>query len=329
MLKTINTPSKDQVKTSARSSATKDLPRTIFHEDWWLRITSDDSYRESIVTLGGHIVGRLPYRLSKAFGGFTIVDMPRLVHALGPLVAPQFTRDNFPRSLKEFSILSDLISQLPKASHISFRLHSGITNTLAFEAAGFSCSPSFTVEIPPLPAEMQWMQLRDKTRNIVRRASECLEVTSITDVELFVDFYEQNLQRKGRKNEYERHICTQLIHECLKRRVGTIWAARDASGALQAAIFTVWDAATEYYFMATRTLTSVNGANSLLIWEAIKHASANQLTFDMDGLHVVSGGVPNLILLTGFGGKLQPRYQVQKSSCLLSVGRFLRGLRKD
>lgn len=271
----------------------------------------------------------MPYRVRKTVAGFTIVDMPLLVHALGPIVAPQFAGANFPKSLKEFSILSDLIAQLPKASHTSFRLHRGSTNTLAFEAAGFSTNCSFTIEIPPAIAPLLWSQMRDKTRNVVRRAQECLTVSVVTEVDLFLDFYEHNLQSRDRKNVYQHDICSRLLKECIKRNTGRIIAAKDRYGQMQAAVFTAWDVETEYYFMATRCPQSMNGANSLLIWEALQHASSQGLTFDMDGLHVVGGNVPNLLLLTGFGGHIKPRFQVHKSSPTLHVAKCLRELWKD
>lgn len=305
------------------------LVPTIFHEPFWLDITSGGQYREAKVSSGGLVVGKMPYRISKAATGLAVVGMPNLVHTLGPIIAPQFSGDNFPKSLKEFAIISDLIAQLPKASYTSFRLHSGVTNTLAFEAAGFASNPSFTVEISPAIPRVLWSQMRDKTRNVIRRAQECLTVSDVADVKLFLDFYEQNLRTKGRKNEYDRPTCSRLLTECLRRRTGRILVARERSGALQAAVFTVWDARSEYYFMATRSPQSMNGANSLLIWEALQHASSHGLTFDMDGFHVVRGTVPNLLLLTGFGGQVKTRFQVYKASPILHIAKCLRELWKN
>ena len=329
MLKTITHPGTIIAKFPIVTTVPAQLRQSIFHEPWWLDITSGGSYREAVVSSGGHIVGRLPYRIWKTKSGFTVLDMPRLVHALGPAIAPQFAGKNFPRSLKEFSIISDLIAQLPKASHISFRLHSGITNTLAFEAAGFTSSPNFTVEIEPAPIQILWSQMRDKTRNVVRRAQECLKITTVTDVDLFLDFYELNLKQKGHRNEYLRPVCSCLLTETLQRGAGRIIAASDTSGVMQCAVFTVWDSRAEYYFMATRSRKAMNGANCLLIWEALQHASSQNLIFDMDGIHVVRGSVPNLLLLTGFGGCIKPRYQVQRSCNSLLVARCLRELWRE
>lgn len=264
---------------------------------------------------GGLVVGRLPYRKVKLYNSINVLDMPLLAHVLGPVVAPQFAGSSFPRALKEFSIVGELIAQLPRASRVSFRLHGETSNTLAFEAAGFTTTSSFTVEVAPASSDTVWKQMRDKTRNVIRRAGECLHVCEIDDVDRFLEFYERNLHSKGRTNDYNRRISFRLITECLHRNAGRILVALDRDGNIQAGVFTVWDKSREYYFMATRRLDALNGATTLLIWEALQHASSNSLLFDMDGIHVVRKRVPNLLLLTGFGGPSFHVFRCKIISC--------------
>jgi hypothetical protein len=68
-------------------------------------------------------------------------------------------------------------------------------------------------------------------------------------------------------------------------------------------------------------LDSGNGAISLLIWTAIQHAAALGLTFNTDGLNSKN----NLLLLTGFGGVLKPRYFVSKTTEMYQTAQFLKG----
>lgn len=300
------------------------LAPTVFHQPWWLQIASAGAYREITVSRGGRLVGRLPYVQSRTRLGLVTLRMPALSHVLGPALAPQYGGDNFPRSLKQMSILEALLAQLPRAAHISFRLHGGLKDTLAFEVAGFTSKACFTVEVPPLPPDVLWRQMRDKTRNVIRRAQEKLVVTdSCTPTEFFA-FYEANLKLRGTRNVYDRVVAHALMTECLARGCGRVLEARDAAGRLQAAVFTVWDECAEYYFMSTRSAEAHNGAINLLIWEGIQHAVARNLIFDMDMLHVVDHAVPNLLLLTGFGGKLAPRYFVQRSSWFVRLGKSLK-----
>ncbi len=252
-----------------------------------------------------------------------------MTHVLGPVLAVDETGRNSPGVIKQISIVEEMVTKLPKASHILFRLHGGVTNTLAFNAAGFSSHVDFTVEILPASREEMWRQMRDKTRNVIRRAQEHLRLDDTIGPDQFIRFYEDNLHEKGLKNHYNRSICLTIVTECLRRGVGRVLAAREPSGKLQAAIFTVWDEQSEYYFMSTRGLGAMNGAINLTIWEAIQHAAAKGLVFDMDGMHVKNNRLPNLLLLTGFGGTIKPRYVVQRSSPVVQMAQRVKELFRE
>ena len=316
MLKLTSTPVMIAVPTT--------LIPTIFHEPWWLDIVADGEIREASVALGGQYVARLPYLRTTRTGGLAVLGMPALSHVLGPALDPRFAHLDLSRSLKQFTLVKDLIGQLPSAAHIAFRLHAGFTNTLAFSAAGFHCGVEHSVEITPDAPDLLWRRMRDKTRNVIRRAEEALVCRELREPGQFLDCYEENLQSKGLSSRYDRRICGPLLAECLRRRTGRILAAIDPAGRIVSAIFTVWDHASEYYFMSTRTPESMNGATSLLIWIAIQHAAAAGLTFDMDGFHVVDGEIPNLLLLTGFGGRIVTRFRVSRSAPFVDLGRSLR-----
>jgi hypothetical protein len=306
---------------SSRRVRPSHLTPTIFHETWWLKIAGQDNYREVVASSDGALIGRLPYFHKTKLRWQTQLVMPMLTHVLGPALAPEVVRNTSARSMKPFSVTSDLIAQLPKASHVEFLLHRGITDTLAFRAAGFSTGVNFTVEIAPASTEVLWRQMRDKTRNVIRRAQECLTVVDLPDPLQFTGFYQENLQQRGLRNYYENEICGQLIAECLRRGVGRLLAAVDPSGALQASIFTIWDHEVEYYYLSSRRLSSMNGATSLLIWNAIQHASMNGLMFDMDGVNDT-----NLLLVTGFGGTISPRYVVWRTTPAFRTAKYVAGL---
>lgn len=293
---------------------------TIFHQPWLLEIASGGTYQEATVSSGGAVVGRLPYILYRKISGHKVLGIPDLTHALGPAITSETTANKSTRSLKQFTITRDLIAQLPRVSHIEFRLHQGITNTLAFEAAGFATFVDYTVEIAPQPSEALWSQMRDKTRNVIRRARERLTVIDLLDPDRFLDFYESNLRERKLRNYYPRHRCAELISESLRRGVGRLLIAADANGNYMSGICTIWDHQQEYYFMSTRTLDSHNGATSLLIWTAVQRAALQGLTFNTNGLHSQS----NFILLSGFGGTIKPRLIVEKSSMTYAMVRDIK-----
>jgi len=310
-----------RVLTSADRLSSPSLPAaTIFHEPWWLVTASDGACEEAVVSLDNIILGRLPYLRLRKSGWQTALVMPAMTHLLGPSLSRDMPDGNSARSLRRFTICADLIKQLPQAGHVWFALHRRETDVLAFEAAGFSTGARFTVEIAPDTREALWRQMRDKTRNVIRRAQENLTAQSIDDPTLFLDFYQENLRRRSLRNRYDRRICANLMSACLARGRGRLLFAIDAAGNPQAAIFTIWDEVTEYYLMSTRSPDSGNGATSLLIWTALQEAASFGRIFDMDGLDSQT----NHLLLTGFGGTLQPRYMVSHTSTSFQIGRSLK-----
>lgn len=292
---------------------------TIFHEPWWLRLASGGDYREVTAELGGQLAGRLPFILQRQFGHFSIIRIPRLTHCLGPALAPSFERPGAVKSFKAIEIYTQLLKQLPKAAHIWFRLHPATANTLAFDRAGFSNTVQWTVEITPAPADELWRQMRDKTRNAIRRAGDVLRVESPNNDGSFLDFYNDCLRDAGRKNAYDEDCLKQLIPEVLRRGRGRVLTALGMDGIPQAAIFTVWDARREYYLMSARRPKAHFGAVNLLLWHALQNAASNERIFDMDGIHVTNGQLPNLLLLSGFGGRFAPRYCVSRTTAVLSL----------
>ncbi len=283
------------------------LTPTIFHEPWWLATSSAGLYRTVELSSGGSVIGSLPYCPSREFGRL-VVGMPMLTHFLGPAV-DEGTGNVTTRLLRRISTTRELIRQLPDASHVWFKLHRGVTDTLAFENAGFKTEVQFTCEIQPAAPDRLWAGLHDTVRRVIRRASEKLTVIEFAEPERYMDFYEANLRDKGLRNYYAAPICIALMTEAVARGAGRLMAVVDPDHRLDAAVFTVWDRSAEYYLMSTRRRGSDNGAVALLIWNAIKHAAQRGIAFDLDGIR----NPADARFLTKFGGVIVPRYVVAKS----------------
>ena len=296
------------------------LAPTVFHEGWWLQAASGGAYREASVSSGGRLIGRLPYVLTTKSTGHRAVTMPDLTPELGPALLVDAAGEIDTHALKRFNTTRDLIAQLPRASHSYFELHRSTVDTMAFDAAGFATTVRYTVEIPAKAEDVLWSQMRDKTRNVIRRAQERLSVVALDDAGQFLDFYDANIQDRRLVNYHRREVCLDVLRQSLAWQAGRILVAVDPSGGHQAAIFTVWDQGSEYYMMTTRSLASVNGAVSLLIWEAIKHAAATGRRFDLMGIR----DSMMLNFFTGFGGAIKPRFIVSRSSAAFGFARSVK-----
>jgi len=210
-------------------------------------------------------------------------------------------------------------------AHFSQKLHRGITDVLAFQAEGYDSSVQFTHEIAPQAEDAVWRGMRDKTRNMVRKAHRHFESGTIDDPDAFIRFYNDNLNARGKISSLRLEVSRAIVAACLERACGRIYVARQADGMIAAAAFCAWDEQSSYYLMSTRTAGSGNSASSLILWDAVKDAMIHGLIFDFDG--VISAGA--ILFYAGFGASIHPRYIVSKSDKVLRVVNTLRTLTGD
>lgn len=175
---------------------------------------------------------------------------------------------------------------------------------IAFQQEAFKTYVQFTHEIPLQAAEHSWQQMRDKTRNVIRRAEHQFRVTELYDAVEFVRLYEEHLSSRHVQNTLDLSAIKRLLVAALERNQGRILAARNSKNEIVAANFCAWDSRTSFYVACTRSADSGNGATSLLLWEAIQHASRNGRTFDFSGL----GTRGSVLHYAGFGAEVSPRF---------------------
>jgi hypothetical protein len=207
-------------------------------------------------------------------------------------------------------VTQSLISQLPQCALFHQRFDPRITDPIAFSLQGFDVSVSFTLKIAPGRDEPDvWAALRPNTRNLIRRAGEQLTVRQVQDAKTFGDFYDANLTQRNYDNVYGTHIMRQLVDAFIARGSGMVLGAYGSSDELCSAIAVIWDASTMYYLLSSRKEDAHGGAISLLLWTAMRSARERNLTFDFDGIS--NTGI--LKYLSGFGGTLVPRFEVERT----------------
>jgi hypothetical protein len=280
------------------------LTPTIFHESWWLDIATEGRCNIVEVRDNGHVAGQLPYLLTKKMG-LPVIHLPPQTHFLGPAITRPYMD-----SLRRIDITKELIAKLPYASALYFKCHRDVQDVIAFQSAGFRASVQFTYEIQPLPTEILWDSLREKTRNLIRRAQRCHSISFGDDPASFMQFYRQSVESRGKSNNLNSEICTKLIQACLERGRGQIYQARGQSGNLAAALFCAWDNSSSYYLMTARDPAAHLGATSLLVWEAVTDAARSGLIFDFDGI-INEGGAR---FAYNFTSNVAPRYIATRAS---------------
>ncbi len=296
------------------------LAPTIFHEEWWLDAATGGNFDVVEANSGGRVIGRLPFHMTKRFG-LKMIRIPGLTYFLGPAIDEGEGSSNT-RFLKRLEITRELIEKLPPAPWQYVKCHGGVTDVIAFQELGFRTYVQFTHEIAPGPVEDLWQQMRNKTRNVIRKAKERFLVTELSDAHEFVRLFERNLEVKGLVNGLNGALCRNVISSSLARQRGRILAARDRNNQVVAANFCAWDEASTYYILSTRNENAGNGANSLLLWEAIKDSAHRGLVFDFAGL----GGKGSVLLYSGFGACISARYIALRAHLVAKVLNKLRSV---
>jgi hypothetical protein len=282
------------------------LVPTVFHEPWWLDAASGGRYEEVTVSSGGRTVGRLPY-LRKSRLGFSICVAPELTLYLGPAISAG-NGSLAASTIKRHQITRELIEKLPPFSLFHQQMHRGIPDALPFAQHDFKVLAKFSYEVAPSPEATIWRNMRDKTRNVIRRAQERSELVDLEPA-AFLSVYEANLERRGRFFNYMyRSNAAAIFDATLSRGRGRLLGARDESGTVAAAIFYVWDDAVTYYMLTTRTPGSHNGIVSMLLWEAIRESAAHGRVFDFGAI----GTAGSVLFYSAFGGEVRPRFLVER-----------------
>jgi hypothetical protein len=295
------------------------LRKSIFHEDWWLDAVAPGRWREVTSLRGGRVAGYLRFVECRK-GGLTICRMPQITRFLGPIVTRQ-PGNTQARTRSTHSIVTDLLEQIARYDHVEMTVDTNFVELAPFLAAGYEVKvqPTFLLDCKRKTEDL-WAGLRDKTKNVIRRARERLTVRDIDDVNLFASFYKENLE--GTKSYFDLSILAPVYAAAHARQQGKIVAAVDSTGVVHAKAFFIWDDKYFHYFLSTRDRHVAHlGAVSLLLWAGIELAHSLGLCFDFDG-DIVNEAKHKFMV--AFGGEAANRFEITRSTPLYQVQHTVR-----
>ncbi len=295
------------------------MRKSIFHESWWLDALAPGSWRDMTSTRGGHVTGYLRF-VERREGGFKICEMPQINRFLGPVVAPHPGKPEV-RNRAIHSVISELLERVEEYDHVQMTLGTEFNDLVPFVASGYrvEVQPTFLLDCNA-PIDGLWSGLRDKTRNVIRRARERLTVSEIVEADHFVDFYRANL---GVEDSYfDLSLIAPAFAAAHGHDQGKIIAAVDANGVVHAQVMLIWDDKYVHYFLSTRNKELAHGgAESLLLWTGIELAQSRGLHFDFDGGITTD---TRFRFAVAFGGEPANRFEVTRSTPRFQVARVLR-----
>lgn len=296
------------------------MRKSIFHEDWWLDALAPGRWREVTCHRGGRVAGSLRF-VERSEGNAKVCEMPQITRFLGPIVMPQLGKTET-RIRTTHSIITELLKQIAGHDHVEMTLDAGFGDLVPFLAAGYNVKvhPTFLLDCKSQTTDALWAGLRDKTKNVIRRARESLTIKEIHDVDQFVEFYAANLE--GAKSYFDLSLLAPAFAAANARQQCKIVAAVDQAGVAHAQVFFVWDDKYVHYFLSTRDKNMAHpGAVSLLVWNGIEMAHSLGRCFDFDG------GIANEAryrFMVAFGGEVENRFDVVRSTANYRVQHTLR-----
>lgn len=291
---------------------------SIFEQQHWVTAACDNKPASTTVERNGAVIGRILYSNRSKYG-FRLAGNPPWTPYGGIVLSEKLS------NTEKLEVARELLKRLPNRS-FTFQCPSPIYRPdaaiirQAYEEAGFSITQSktrvlysgqyglyvdgvtdkllYAAGICPDASSFDALETKSlkKTRSQIRKADRELTVTSASCNE-FVRFYEENLQRQGKKNPHPFPKLRSLLEHGLKTGSICIFAARGKVGESKdripethAAIACAFDNARFHlWLMMTRKHPFADGnrphmyAMKLLLVHAIVESRRRGLVFDTDG----------------------------------------------
>lgn len=300
------------------------VEHSIFHENWWMDAATDGNYETLEIRNGGNIVSDFHYCRKKHLGMRYIIPPP-YTRTLGPRFFLPASKP-FRRGQKIRNIVAELIRKLPKYDHLKIRLDPSDDSAFAFSICGLQIRNEFTFRIAPdVTPGVVLEQCDQKTRNLIRSASQKLEVTQSADIEAFIRM--SLVDQSASENRHDFATMAKLFEACLRHDRACVISAYDEKKKQVSSSVLIWDEKNLYYWLSARDRNaSIPGANMLLIWEALKLASAKALTFDFDSFASVgtakmlaSFGQPPVLRPHVIGASVRYEWERAANATLMSL----------
>lgn len=264
---------------------------SIFCQPWYLDAVADGAWR--LLTLGGdhgELEAAWPVVIEQRDDRPHVV-VPPMTQKLGMILRPSGGGENYAEQLAGdheliHRLLQELYKLCPDLASFNHSFHENFPSHLPFQEEGFEQTTRYTYLLHDLQdPDRLWQEMRPRARAAIRKARKAgLEIVSDIDFETFLTLNDLTFKRQGLTPPVPHDVLRRLDRACGERGCRRIFAARDRSGRLHAAVYIAWDNGTAYQLMlgSDPELRSANGP-TLAIWHAIRFAAEVADTYDFEG----------------------------------------------
>ena len=288
-----------------------------FLHPWWLDLDAgEENWDVVLAEANGHIMGALPFCTTrmKFFRG---IGMPPVAPYQGyHIVYPPDQRKGASKITWEQKTVQLLFSGLPDYAFFYQHFPPEITNWIPLYWLGFKQTTRYSYLLDNLgQTDEIFAGFEKRARNTIRKAEKKLVVAEETNGDVLLDLTRLTYQKQRLRPPYDLSRLASLSAAVINRKAGKIYAAKDDEGKPHAAAFAVWDQGRAYYIIQSSDPAFLtDGGAALLVWHAIKDASANGLTvFDFTG-----SMMPNVEkYIRSFGALPVQRHYITKENSVL------------
>ena len=260
----------------------KEIP--VFSRDWWLDAVCGDHWDALLYESKGKILAAMPIYVPCN----RVITMPHYTQTMGVWFAPEAADTKYSSQLaNRQAICKYFVEQLDAYRSFLQNFSHTFTDWLPFYWAGYSQTTRYTYILHGIKdLDKIKSGMSQQTRRNINKAQEmAIKVyRGGFPIEAFLEVQAMTFERQYIKNKQSNTILKRLILEAQKRRQGDIFGGYDEEGRLHAVAFVVWQDSCAYYIAGGgNPALRASGAQSLVMWDAVRFSSLMTDTFDFEG----------------------------------------------
>jgi hypothetical protein len=284
----------------------------LFCHTWWLEAITPGKFRILVAVEHDKIVAGIPM----SFDSNNRVNEPPLTRTLGVLYKPQEGLSRYKQESNRRRWLEALLEEFPLSNFMQMCFHPNFTDWLPFRWKGFRQTTRYTyiIHYDNTNDQSLWKNLNLAQRSKVHKAiNHGIRVEKTDDLQLLYHYVTATYNRQGLAFSLPFTEMVRLDKEVRERGNRTILKAVDANGYIYSAGYFIHNKKSAYFLIsgsdpANRTL----GANSLLIWEAIRYFSDKVGCFNFGGSDIK----PIEQHMRGYGGVQTAYFRVYNEALM-------------
>lgn len=292
----------------------------IFEQPWWLDIVAKGNWSAVTIEENDEIIARWPYVLKKNLF-FSQIKMPKLTQTLGIWIKQNKKTANEDLSFQK-DIVEKLLAKIPSSSSFLIALDSSFKYFLPFCWKGFTIKPMVTYKITDLAnLDDIYSNFNKTAKKNINSSKNKVTIKEEPDVQVLIDMLDITFKSQKRKSPIDPTLILEIDKACKKQNAGKFLTAIDNQGNIHACSYFIYDQNTFYYLLsASNPEYRTSGAQSLILWEAIKFASEVSKEFDFEGSMIE--GIEKFF--RQFGAKPVVYYQISKSNLIFEIIELLK-----